>query len=101
MLFFQFYQIISLTKLTFRKCQRLSAVNSWPLPLLSAEKKQMPVKNCWRGRVTPEPARPAGPRMPGAQYGLTLECIYLGCGEEVGASVVLHSAMATAAETDA
>lgn len=61
----------------------------------------MPIKKCWHGRVTPEPAGPVGPRMPGAQYGLTLQYIYLGCGEEVGDSVVLHSAMATAAETDA
>ena len=61
----------------------------------------MSIKKRWRGRVTPEPARPVGPRMPGAQHGLTLEYIYLDCGEEVGASVVLHSAMATVAETDA
>jgi len=56
---------------------------------------------CWCGLVTPEPARPLGPRMPGAQHGLTPEYIYLRCGEEVGISVVLHSAMATVAQTDA
>lgn len=99
MFFFQFCRIISLTKVTFCKCQRLN-VGAFSPPL-SVEKKQMPVRKCWHGWVTPERARPAGPRMPAAQDGLTLEYIYLGCGEEVGASSVLHRAMATVAETDA
>lgn len=55
----------------------------------------MPIKKCRHGWITPQPARPVGPRTAGAQPGLTLEqYIYLGCGEEVGAPVVLHSAMA-------
>lgn len=57
----------------------------------------MPIKR-WCGQITPEPARPVGLRMSEAHYGLILEYIYLGCGEEVGASV--FSIMAVVAETD-